>query len=206
MNVGISAVSQINDVCITKNHWSKDLTFNNLKYMINTVTGKNWGSVYIFVPGVCPNTNDRGRLYKSTDKKLHAEDNMVRDCGLTNEFYLTSSPCPHCAMMLIQKYRHQFSKPTIYIARLYFGKGKGNTKCVSRNRACLAMLVKAGFTLLPWDWANFSKYLNDAKCIKSITDNKDALAKRYNKMVEELKNIKKLKGNLQDFTNVCNQA
>ena len=174
--------------------------------MIKTVIGTAYGSVYIFVP-YCPTTYDSGHVYISNSLG-HAEDNMVTKCGLTEtEFYLTSSPCPDCAMMLKQAFGAQLVKPTIYIARPYQGKGKcgnGNKKV---NTACLAMLAKAGFTLRPWDWPRFSEYLNVADCKNTITVNKEALEARDALVVKYLNDVNNmLNDETQDFENVCRSA
>lgn len=137
--------------------------------MIMIFMGKKWGYVpsktYIFAPQ-CPKLNTRGHVYISGHGK-HAEDNMIAKCGLPNKFYLTSAPCPDCAMMLFDTY-HNTQKPTINIARPHIGQGKSKKGNKNVNKLCLAMLVQAGFQLVPWDWDVFGSYITDSKCKSAI--------------------------------------
>ena len=95
----------------------------------------------------------RGHIYNSRSEighVNHAEDNMAAHCGLLIEFYLTSAPCPDCVMMLYNAYTDS-PKPTIHIAHPYRGKGKtGSEGNKEVNLHCLAMLMNAGFTIVPW--------------------------------------------------------
>ena len=121
---------------------------------------------YIFVP-TCPLLKKRGNVYVSGSGE-HAEDWMENTCGLPKIFYLTSAPCPDCAVMLADAYKR--GKPTIYIARPYTGKGKTGKGSKDVNMQCLAMLVQAGFKLLPWNWKSFSKYVTSNQCKNDINE------------------------------------
>ena len=149
--------------CIEKSGWSTDLTQSRLKDMITIFMGAGYvpPKTFIFVPGQCPKTRSKGHVYISGGGK-HAEDRMVGECGLVNEFYLTSSPCPDCAMELYRVY-HSHAKPTINIARYYQGKGKTKKGSKDGNKLCLAMLVQAGFRLETWDWKDLSQLLTIIK-------------------------------------------
>ena len=122
---------------------------------------------YIFVPTKCPKLDTYGNVYISGGGK-HAEDQMEANCGLPNDFYLTSAPCPDCALMLEEKYRDQITKPTISIARPYIGKGKSGSGNKNVNMQCLAMLAQAGFDLVAWNWNNFYAYLTDSECQNAV--------------------------------------
>ena len=100
-------------------------------------TRVRWGTTYLFAPQ-CPNLRTQGHVFVSGGGK-HVEDNMAAQCGLPTEFYLTSAPCPDCAMMLYNKYKAKDYKPVIHIARPYQGKEKPGSK--KANLHCLAMLI-----------------------------------------------------------------
>ena len=149
------------------------MTFSKLKEMVSTFVGEQYGyftptKTYIFAPE-CPKATVtlKGNVYISTGKVKgqHAELNMLEKCGTTKEFYITRSPCSKCSMELYNKYKGQTEKPTIYIARQ---AGKTNQEKEDFIK-CNAMLVKDGFTLVPWDMSDFDKYLTDQSCENVIT-------------------------------------
>ena len=156
--------------------------------MITIFKGKAWfkpekvfipSRTYLFAPQ-CPNLHTRGHVYVSGNGN-HAEDYMAAQCGLPTEFYLTSAPCPDCAMMLYNAYKNK-PKPTIHIARPYRGKGKSGNGNKKLNLECLAMLVDAGFTIIPWDWGDFAqKYITNDDCKPAINEmtGDDKYDKRY---------------------------
>ena len=174
--------------------------------MINTVLRIRYGSVYIFAP-FCPLTQNSGHVYVSGNGQ-HAEDWMVKYCGLVfEEFYLTSAPCPDCAMMLKRVYKDHLGKPTVYIARPYQGKGKSGGGNKQVNTACLAMLAKEGFKFKPWDWDRFSTYITDNDCKNAIANNKEALQNREAIITQYLIDV----GNMinddpKDYESICQNA
>ena len=199
--------------CIEKQGWSKDLTRSKLNDMIKIFMGKGWGYVpsktYIFVPH-CPMLSTRGHVYVSGPKSYHAEDNMIAECDLPHLFYLTSAPCPDCAMKLYKEYQNHTMKPTIFIARPYQGRGKkGSTGNRKVNLHCLAMLMGDGFQIIPWDWYAFKDvYITNGKCKKLINkmiNDKEKYIERYEGTIKHLKKtndmIKK-----DDNLNICNTA
>ena len=111
--------------------------------------GKAWANkyvpskTYLFAPE-CPELSTKGHVYVSGGGN-HAEDNMAKHCGLPTKFYLTSAPCPDCAMKLYNAYNNK-PKPTIHIALPYRGKGKTGVGNKKLNLECLAMLVDDGFS------------------------------------------------------------
>ena len=201
--------------CIQKAGWSQDLTLSKLDSMMTIFKGKAWfkpedkyipSRTYLFAPQ-CPKLNTKGHVYVSGSGN-HAEDNMAAQCGLPTEFYLTSAPCPDCAMMLYNAYNNK-PKPTIHIARPYRGKGKtgnGNTKV---NLECLAMLVDDGFTIVPWDWCDFAKtYITNDEC-------KDAVSKmtgaalydgRYDETRKVVSFVYKNMAGLKNYHQICSNA
>ena len=181
--------------------------------MMLTFLGVRWGSTYIFAPQ-CPNLSTQGHVYVSGGGN-HAEDNMAAQCGLPNEFYLTSAPCPDCAMMLYNMYKKKNYKPLIHIARPYQGKGKdGSEGNKVVNLHCLAMLMEAGFEIVPWNWANFEhNYITSDDCKKAINNMifgdkyKDLCNTRFNKAVEAIqKAINMMTGNNNQNYLTCNNA
>ena len=169
--------------CIKKRGWSQHLTLSNLNSMMTIFKGKAWFKpknkyipprTYLFAPR-CPKLNNvmrtrsKGHVYVSGGgHRNHAEDNMAAQCGLPTEFYLTSAPCPDCVMMLYNRYYNR-QKPTIHTARPYRGKDKTGRGNKILNLECLAMLVKAGFTIVPWNWSNFAKrYITNDICKAAI--------------------------------------
>ncbi len=156
--------------CIKKEGWSGDLTLQILNEMMNIFLGVRWGATYIFAPQ-CPNLHTRGHIFVSGGRK-HAEDSMAAQCGLPTEFYLISAPCPDCAMMLYNKYKAKDYKPLVHIARPYQEKGKSGSEGNKRiNLHCLAMLMDAGFTIVPWNWISFEHdYITNADCTEAINE------------------------------------
>ena len=201
--------------CIVKDGWSQDLTLTILNDMMTIFKGRKWANqyvkpeTYIFAPQ-CPNLNTRGHVYVSGGGN-HAEDNMAAQCGLPTEFYLTSAPCPDCAMMLYNAYNNK-PKPTIHIACRYQGKEKpGSEGNLNKNLHCLAMLMDAGFTIIPWDWSTFEdKYINNCDCkasIKEMISHSDLYNKRYNKVATAIQKAKDKTGNhLQICSNAANNG
>ena len=189
--------------CIVKSGWSTDLTLAKLNSLVGTVVGSSYGSVYIFAPE-CHSQD--GRLFTS-GSGAHAEDNLVNTCGPVSHFYLSSAPCPDCAMMLMNKYAHSHQKPTIYIARPYQGKGKSGVGNKAVNTMCLAMLVQAGFTVQPWNWSTFSHYLTDDECKNVINDNHSGLQERDHAMSQYLNAVAQavLAGGY-NFSHLCQNA
>ena len=90
--------------CIEKAGWSQGLTLSKLNSMMTIFKGKAWANkyvpskTYLFAPE-CPELSTKGHVYVSGGGN-HAEDNMAKHCGLPTKFYLTSAPCPDCAMKL----------------------------------------------------------------------------------------------------------
>ena len=157
----------------------------------------------------CPKLSTKGHIYVSGDG-YHAEDYMAAQCGLSTEFYLTSAPCPDCAMMLYNRYKTKDDKPTIHIARPYRGKGKtgvGNTKV---NRECLAMLVQAGFTIIPWDWRHFAKtYITNDKCKAALNEMIGHEDDKYDKRYKQTKKVVDIVNNgmrRPNYHQICSNA
>ena len=158
---------------------------------------------FIFVPGQCPKTRSKGHVYISGGGK-HAEDRMVGECGLVNEFYLTSSPCPDCAMELYGVY-HSHAKPTINIARYYQGKGKTKKGSKDGNKLCLAMLVQAGFRLETWDWKDLSQLLTNQACKTSISTMVSA-KNRSQETENVLNEVKQMARSKTNYHTECNNV
>lgn len=154
------------------------------KQFVNFVSPKT----YIFVPVQCPKSGTNGDVYFSGNN-MHAEDQMEAKCGLPNDFYLIRAPCPDCAIMLEEKYKNK-AKPTIRIARPYYGGGKSGNGNKNVNMQCWAMLVQAGFTLVPWDWSALYDYLTNRECkeaqLKMVTRQAIPI---FNKRDSDTKNI-----------------
>ena len=208
-----------NPPCIVKKKWSEDLTLSKLKDMTGIFMGKPFTNyvppkTYIFVPTTCPMLKTYGNVFVSGSDK-HAEDWMMEKCGRPTSFYLTSAPCPDCAMMLRNKYKDEEESPTIYIARPYIGKGKTGKGSKDVNMQCLAMLVQAGFKLLPWNWRKFPQYINNNECKKAIERMYAGTIKSmstYNERFEEtksaLKEVKEMANSMTDinYTTNCRNA
>ena len=163
---------------------------------------------YIFVPTKCPRLKTCGNVYVSGGGE-HAEDWMENVCGLPTTFYLTSAPCPDCAVMLADMYSRR--KPTIYIARIYTGKGKTGKGSKDVNMQCLAMLVQAGFKLLPWNWRSFSKYITNNQCKKDINTmfNRNWLttySTRFAETRNALNAVKKMAKRKTNYSTKCRKA
>ena len=106
--------------CIKKRGWSQDLTLSNLNSMMTVFKGKAWfkpekkyvpSRTYRFAPE-CPTLSTKGHVFVSGSGN-HTEDDMVAQCGLPTEFYLTSAPHPDCAMMLYKTY-HNYRRSQPY--------------------------------------------------------------------------------------------
>lgn len=172
---------------------------------MKTFLGVRWGTTYLFAPQ-CPNLRTQGHIFVSGDGK-HVEDNMAAQCGLPTEFYLTSAPCPDCAMMLYNMYNSHSTKPTIHIALRYQGKGKqGSEGNLNVNLHCLSMLMDAGFTLTPWNWSAFKdNYIDNNDCKISLKDMIDDMKYqgRYDKIDKAINDAKMMSG---DHSQICSNA
>ena len=193
--------------CIKRTGWSTDLTQAKLNTLVNTVLGLTYGAVFIFVPSKCGNL--RGRLFRSGNGH-HAEDRMLNTCAnQVVQFYLSSAPCPTCAMKLMYTYANLHQKPTIYIARPYEGEGKSGKGGIIANTMCLAMLVRAGFNIHPWNWEQFDNYyLQNDECKKVISgETFEYLQERAGIMTEYLFVVQNMmKSCNTDFIKECKQA
>ena len=201
--------------CIEKAGWSQDLTLSKLDSMMTIFKGKAWfkpedkyipSRTYLFAPE-CPKLSEKGNVYVSGDGN-HAEDNMVAQCGLPTKFYLTSAPCPDCAMKLYNMYDNN-PKPSIHIALPYRGKGKTGRGNKILNLQCLTMLVDAGFTIVPWNWGNFKKYITNDECKDAIDEMTGATKKydgRYNKTKNIVEFIYDEMAGLKDYHQICSNA
>ena len=191
------------------------MTLSRLNGMIKIFKGRTWvggrvpSKTFIFVPK-CPKLNrNLGRVYVSGPKPYHAEDHMIEKCGLPYHFYLTSAPCPDCAMKLYKEYQNK-KKPTIVIAGPYQGRGKeGSTGNKKVNLHCLAMLMKAGFRIIPWNWYDFKyHYITNGECkeaINEMTNDIKMYTKRYKRTEEHLRKANDMIKKDDNF-NICNTA
>lgn len=178
--------------CINKEWWSQSLTLARLKKMIILFTRVGYiPSVTLIFAPECPKLRMERKPYKGlvyeSGKPQHAEDNMIKDCGLPDKFYLTSSPCPDCAMELMIIYSRSYDKPTIYVGHPYIGGGKSKLGPGRKNvnKVCLAMLVQKGFKLLPWDWIEFRSYVDNDMCEAVINElYVPPIADEFNKQLE----------------------
>ena len=94
--------------------------------------------------------------------------------------------------MLYNAYNNK-PKPTIHIARPYRGGGKTGAGNMKLNRECLAMLVNAGFVIIPWDWKMFARrYITNDKCkavLNEMTGHKDDLYDKRHKGTKKVVDI-----------------
>ena len=183
--------------------------------MITIFKGKAWfkpknvyipSRTYLFAPQ-CPKLGTKGHIYVNGNGN-HAEDNMAAQCGLSNEFYLTSAPCPDCAMMLYNAYKNK-PKPTIHIARPYRGKGKSGNGNKKLNLECLAMLVDAGFTIIPWDWSDFAQqYITNESCSAAINEmtGVDKYDKRYDETRKVVNFVNNKMAGVKNYHEICSNA
>ena len=193
------------------------MTLSRLKDMTTIFMGnKTFGYVpsktYIFVPYGCPLEESYGHVYVS-GRGSHAEDQMYNKCGLPPKFYLTSAPCPDCAVMLLEKYNLMSYKPTIYIGRPYTGKGKSGGGNKNVNLQCLAMLVQKGFKLKAWDWSYFAvkyDFTNDScsAVVRKMFSPQwgGVYNKRYQGTVNTLAKVSEDAASNTDFENLCRGA
>lgn len=177
--------------CITAKGWSKSLTLSKLKDMITIFLGSASGKyvpskTYIFVKS-CPHSIAKGHVFISGNGE-HAEEHMLSRCGLPSSFFLTSAPCPDCAMLLFKAYEKEKTKPTIYIGRPYRGGGKSGKGNLENNMECQAMLVQAGFRLKPWDWDDIDDLLDDNECHKAIWKLQNKYGSVYDEKVKDTEN------------------
>ena len=163
---------------------------------------------YLFAPE-CPNSSTKGHVYVSGGGN-HAEDNMVAQCGLPTEFYLTSAPCPDCAMKLYNMYYNYNSpKPFIHISLPYRGRGKTGRGNKRLNLQCLTILVDAGFTIFPWNWRNFKEYITNDECKDAIDEMTGAAIKydgRHDKTKKVVRFIYDRMAGLKDYHQICSNA
>ena len=185
-----------------------------LNEVLETFLGVRWDVTYIFAPQ-CPNLHTQGHIFVSGGGN-HAEDNMVAQCGLPTEFYLTSAPSPDRAMMLYDAYKTKYYKPLIHIARPYPGRGlkEGSQASINKkvNLHCLAMLIEAGFTIVPWSWVNFERnYITNDDCkeaISKMTSDLDWYNMGYSKTMAALRRVVDMMMGNHDHNNykICSDA
>ena len=157
--------------------------------MTNVFTRKtNNRATYLYVPA--KQTGKLGReLYSKSNGdnsgENHAEDFMYKNLSpnLPQEFWLTNSPCPQCARNFMERYAKSVKKPTIYITHFYSRPPSGSQQ-EEEAIECLAKMMYNGFTLLLWDWTEFSKdFLVTDECKKVVSD---ATTKYSKQLVEEI--------------------
>ena len=178
--------------------------------MGNKTFGYVPSKTYIFVPCGCPSSDSCGHVYVSGRGK-HAEDQMYQKCGLAPEFYLTSAPCPDCAVMLLEKYSHEEDKPLIRIGRPYNGKGKSGHGNKNVNLQCLAMLVQNGFTVKAWNWSSFIQFLTNDVCKAAVGEMFSPqwgglYNKRYQDTVTTMAAVNSMAAGGTNFENLCRGA
>ena len=164
-------------------------------------------ATYTFVPDRCPhNVGSYGRVTMSG----HAEDWLYTRCSdiPLHTFYLTSAPCPDCAVKLLDKYNLMGYKPTIYIGRPYIGKGKSGYGSKNVNLRCLAMLVQNGFKLKAWKWSSFIQYLTNYHCRNAMYEMfspqwGDLYIRRYWDTVNTLTYVNNMAASGTNFENLC---
>lgn len=169
------------------------LTPGYLKVILDTVYnifGSGYGSTIL---------TDNSLLMYMNENGKHAEENFLalnkgKLTSTSNKrLWINNSPCPNCVKKLLSAYKSITTKPTIFIAHFY-----GGTSNVSKEKArrCLAKLVKNGFTLKAFDWANYKKKLTFKGCIQSVdTATKDA------KFIAKMKEMKKIITTIYDYKN-----
>ena len=142
--------------------WSKaGLTLSKLNDMITIFMGSASGKyvpskTYIFVKS-CPHSIVKGHVFISGNGE-HAEEHMLSRCGLPSSFFLTSAPCPDCAMLLFKAYEKEKTKPPIWIR------------------------------LKPWDWDDIDDLLDDNECHKAIWKLQNKYGSVYDEKVEDTEN------------------
>ena len=75
----------------------------------------------------------------------------------TGNIWTNYSPCPDCIAALFKHYnKPDDDKPTIHVARIYT-KGSSFSDAVETLQ-CLAKLVHAGFSVVPWNFNEFKDH------------------------------------------------
>ena len=168
---------------------------------------------YIFIPDRCPLVvGSYGHVTMSAGGGQHAEDQMYIRCSdlPPHKFYLTSAPCPDCAVKLLDEYNLMGYKPTIYIGRPYIGKGKSGHGNKNVNLQCLAMLVQNGFTLQAWSWDNFKQYLTNDNCKDAVNEMFSKWGSLYNERYQDtvntLTDVNNMAAGGTNFENLCRDA
>ena len=115
-------------------------------------------------------TPDRGtNMYTGNDIDPHtAYTAMLNDIdpGVTvTNIWTNYSPCPSCVRSLIDQYKPEDAKPTIYVAGIY--TESDSLSHIIESLKCLGTLEHKGFSVEPWNFNDFKTGLLDT-CVSDI--------------------------------------
>ena len=110
--------------------------------------------------------------YLNTPRGTHAEIMFINDKSinrnLIKELWIKNSPCVHCSGALLDYFKKNHHKPTIYVGRIWHFNDKNDDQG-------LINLIKAGFKIEVWETLHDMMYGSD-------TRTKDYLRKLWEKM------------------------
>lgn len=132
---------------------------------------------------------DDGLLMYKSNQSGHAEQNFInRNQGQLNKFgslWINNSPCAAiCSKELVSAYQNIPTRPVIYAAHFY--RGKGTTK--DQALMCLANMVAHNFRLMAFDWHTYSGYLDNNDCKQDIMTalNNGGFQNKMNQMAQTI--------------------
>ena len=121
----------------------------------------------------------RGRFYESghnkCDNKYTCKRNfkdsemyLLYDCPNVQEYWSGWTPCYFCEQSLMdwKEDTNHGGTVTIHVGKMYNWGNKRSTP------ECLALMIRQGFDLVPWDWSTFQRQMrfSDRSACQNLLD------------------------------------
>ena len=166
---------------------------SQLEMILNTLYPQSGSQVFATL--ITPN-HGRNMYFTETDPPINIYRNLINDIehsqvGETGNIWANYSPCPQCAMALLNHYNKPGNdKPTIHVARIYTASNKFSDAV--RSLQCLAKLEHVGFSIVPWDFEAFKQFVSES-CVQEIDEhNNQNFFNEYQELVRQLVFINQL--------------
>ena len=180
--------AEIKDAPCVNGGTDNSLMKSQLEMILNTVYSPS--GLQVFTTLVTPNHG--GNMYISETRPLSTYEDLVNAIEQghiddTGNIWTNYSPCPVCARTLLNHYSKASNKPTIHIAQIYTENDTYVDAVTSMQ--CLAKMEHVGFSIMPWNFNQFKRYINES-CANRIDERNERMFKEeYMKLVAHVEFI-----------------